>query len=289
MTSMPIWIDLLVYAALIAACWFILPTWSSRFGVQKLADRNPVWVDANPEAAERIGGGGWLVWSCYLWGVLSLAGLLSLALGEWPLSLRSSALGGETWDRLKNLSSILLIVGLIYYFGCQALLERRRRRIVPLAERRQATLDRRSIDDFIPRWLRVAAYAMAGMQAAAWLAAALWHDISGERLWAGLISLLIFSSISFIVTRLSVGRRHNALDRMFGPGYRQAEVRTAFSCEVLIIVMFALRLSSEIVDPLTLNVDRVLHLGLVMLITAGVLHLTRHPTSPARSGDLRPS
>ena len=66
------WVDFVVYAALIVALWFVLPTWSSRFTLPFVADRNPGWLNLHPEVAKQLTGSGWFVWVYYAWGALSL-------------------------------------------------------------------------------------------------------------------------------------------------------------------------------------------------------------------------
>ena len=41
------WIDFSVYAAMIAAYWFVFAGWASPLALQMAADRNEEWMSAN--------------------------------------------------------------------------------------------------------------------------------------------------------------------------------------------------------------------------------------------------
>lgn len=278
------WIDLLVYTALIVAVWFALPTWSARLTLAIATDRNPAWATAHPESTTKLGWSHRFLWLCYFWGVLSVACLVALQSGALERIFSTSLLGAEQWERLKALNSLLLAVGLVGFGGGQVALARRLKRVVPLAERRQASLERRSIDDFISRPVRIAAYTLVGLQAAAWLVVGLGGDHDGARIWSGFASLIVFSTIFFSLTRLSVARSPMALDRILGASYRRAEVRSAFVVEICVAVMFALRLYGEVGEA-PFEIERLNHLALAILVTAGLLAFTRNLTTKPASRD----
>jgi len=265
------WVDFFIYAGLVVTYWFVFATWSSRFTIAMVADRNPDWLDVHPEFASRLTGSRWFVWSCYVWGAMSLAALLALQIGAWPQALAPYAPGAEKWARLKNINWALLGVGLVYYFGCVGVFTRRLRKDVPLAERRNATLERRSLDDFVPRGLRTAIYTLVVIHLAGWLTVGVSRLYSTPRFWDRFVTLIALSGIFYFFTRLSVNRPPFAMDRIFGPHYRRGEVRYAFALEVCLPAMFALLIYQEVADVLVVDGDRALNLSLTLLIAIGVL------------------
>lgn len=283
------WVDFGVYAALIVTYWFVFATWSSQFTVAMVADRNPDWLAAHPEFARQLTGSRWFLWSCYAWGVLSLAVLLALQVGAWPRALSPSGSEAEKWMVLKDINSAMLIAGLIYFFGCVGVFTRRLRNAVPLAERRSATLGRRALDDFIPRWPRVAAYTLAGIHLAAWLTVGVLGLYSTRAFWGQLIMLVTVSGVLLFFARVSVNRPPTAMDRIFGPAYRRGEVRYAFAMTICAMAMFALKLYQEVAGKAAFDVDRALHLGLVLLIVFGVLRFALYSKPLRNPGERTPS
>ena len=155
------WIDVFVYATLIVALCFVLPTWTSRFTGAFVADRNPGWLSSHSERAKRLSGGLFL-WAYYVWGLLSLAVLWSFQVGIWPQTLWPAVGKTPKWEVLKDVNSTLLFPGGIWFAGTGLVFHRWLQKTVPLAERRRATLERRSIDGYVPRWLRMATYGRSG-------------------------------------------------------------------------------------------------------------------------------
>jgi hypothetical protein len=75
---------------------------------------------------------------------VSLAILVAFQIGAWP-ELFALFRSGPMWEALKDLNSLLFVVGLLYLAGCSVLFFRWLHLNVPLAARRQATLERRSL------------------------------------------------------------------------------------------------------------------------------------------------
>jgi hypothetical protein len=228
-------------------------------------------LDAHPQFARQLTGSRWFLWSCYAWGALSLAVLLAFQMGLWPRALSPSAPATEKWMVLKDINSSMLIVGLVYFFGCVGVFTRRLKKDVPLAASRNATLEPRSLDDFIPRWVRVVTYTLVGVHLAAWVSVGVLGLYSAPGFWARLAAPIVFFGIFFFFARVSVARPPMAMDRIFGPGYRRGEVRFGFAMAICTNAMFALQLYQEVAGTVAFEVDRALHLGLVLLIVCGIL------------------
>ena len=119
------WIDFSVYAAMIAAYWFVFAGWASPLALQMAADRNEEWMSANSERLTTLLRGRWLVgsaWflrSCYAWGAISLVVLLATQVGAWPEFLSTATVGSEQGEALKDAHSTLLIVGAALLLRCR--------------------------------------------------------------------------------------------------------------------------------------------------------------------------
>jgi hypothetical protein len=70
------------------------------------------------------------------------------------------------------------------------------------------------------------------------------------------------------------------MDRIFGPGYRQMEVRVAFMAQLLPLLNGVARLYEQVTATQPENVDRLLHLGLVLLVVALVVTVAAWPRKP---------
>jgi hypothetical protein len=110
------------------------------------------------------------------------------------------------------------------------------------------TANRRSLDDFIPRWFRVTTYSLAAIHLATWFTIGVLRLYSTPEFGGRFITLIVFSGIFSFFTRVSVNRSPIAMDRIFGPRYRRGEVRHAFALEICTAVMLALRLYQEVAD-----------------------------------------
>jgi hypothetical protein len=171
---MSVWVDFIVYAALIVAIWGWLPAWSAHFTIPMLADRNPDWVATHPDAVKKLVEGRWFRWSCWLWGLLSLVGLLVFQLDLWPRSVPPPVTTPK-WETLKDINSLLSI------------------------------------------------------HVAAWLIVGALHLYSTSKFWGRLIVALVLPALLFVMNKVAVNRRPSAIDRIFGPPYRRAEVRIGFA------------------------------------------------------------
>jgi hypothetical protein len=259
------WIDLTVYAAFVAAVWGWLPSTSPWIAMRIVADRNPDWLHDHPEVARQRCGNRWFRCSCRMWGALSLGALLALQVGFWPpaLSILQTA---PRWEALKNLNSLLLFAGLVYVVACVVTFFRWLDANVPPASRRYATLERRTLHDYVPRAAQYAVYALVIFHLAAWVAVGLTRNEASTAFWGAALFQVAVAAVFLAFARAAVRRRPGAMDRILGPDYRRIEVRVAFAAQLLPLANGAARLyETAAVSPAD-NLDRLLHLGLVLLI-----------------------
>ena len=281
------WIDFAVYAAFLVTIWIIYPWADHRLLVPRLEDRNPRWVAENPEAVHRIERHGrWRLWLSYLLGCASLGLLLYL-------KLEGHAPGGMTtvygtpltmWMLLWTLSINSMLVGMVLMGGIGIIGWIRLTRMIPVASRRYATLETRSLDDVIPRGVRYAVYALVLVNLLVWTYFGLTGQYTTPRFWARYGILIGLTAAFAAFTRYAVNRRPNAMDRILGPGNRRAEVRFNFACHLLVPIIGAVRLYEEVTGTELVNINRAMFLALALIIIFGLLrtiHLTPAPRRPA--------
>jgi len=275
------WIDFTVYAILTFGLWFVLPVINKHFIVPVVADRNPDWLAANSGAVTNDNRR--FLWLSYALGALSLAALVWAMLGARP----------ERWMLLRDINTASAIAGLMYYFGCALLFERWLRREVPLATRRRATLERRSVDDLVPRGFRTTIYSIVLLHLAVWVGVGVTGRYSTPAFWGTLAFQFAVAGILFLIARVIVMRRPGAVDRIFGPGFRRSEARVALIAQLTPLMNGAARLYEELVGTVPADVNRALHLAIVMVIVllfARYLLLSggRSPSSPIATLGRRP-
>jgi hypothetical protein len=267
------WIDFSVYAAMSAMFWFGFTGWSQWLALQMVADRNEDWLTANRDRAASLlrdrwlVGSSWFRWSCYAWGAISLAVLLARQIGAWPALLSIATDKSQPWEVLKDTHSTLLIFGLLYYLGVVVMSWRRVRKDVPLADRRHASLTPRSLDDYAPRWLSMAAYVLVGAHLTAWVVVGLVGLYSTPGFWVRFAGPVSFSTIFLVIAHANVNRR---VSDFFGFHDRRLGVRFALAWLIYAQFMFALRLYGEIAGP-SFEVDRAMHLALGLILIAAML------------------
>ena len=187
----------------------------------------------------------------------------------WPEFQSSATLGSQRWEVLKDTHSTLFIVGLVYCFGCVVVSAVRLQKDVPLAERRQASLRPRSLDDYVPRGFWMAAYAAVGVQLTAWVIAGVSGLSSAPDFWVRLAGFVAFSAIVMVIARVIVNRR--ASDAL-GVQNRRLGVRVAFAALIYGQVRCALHLYAEVAGP-SFELDRAMHLALVLSVVLMTLAL----------------
>jgi hypothetical protein len=269
------WIDFSVYAAMTIVCWFGFPGWASALALQMVADRNEDWLTANRERARTLLGSRWLVgsrwfrWSCYAWGAISLAVLLAVLVNLRPQFLSMAAHTSPTWALLKEAHSTLLILGLLWYLAVVVASTRQVAKIVPLPERRQATLTPRTINDFVPRWFRTATYVLTGVHLAGWVIVGALGMYATPGFWVRLAGPVSFSGIFLLIAHAMVYRRWSDCVMLHD---RRLGVRFAFGSLIYTQLMFAMRLYGEIAGP-SFDLERITHLALVFMLVVGMLVL----------------
>ena len=273
------WVDIAAYAALIGVVWGWLPAWSSQFTILLIADRNPGWLAEHPESERRLMESRWFRWSCLLWGLVSFLTLLTFRFDVWPQQL--AFLGAaRRWDALKDLNSTLFIAGLIYVAACTVVFFRWLEANVPLSTRRKATLERRSVHDYVARWLQFAVYAAIVLHLALWTVIGLTGRYTTAAFWGGMAFQFVVSGVLLLFVLNAVHRRPGAMDRIFGPGNRRTEVRASFAAQLLPLPNGLARLYEQVAATTLVDLDRFMHLGIVLLVVVlAITHVrwSRHP------------
>ena len=185
------------------------------------------------------------------------------------------------WETLKDINSLFLIVGLVYWVVCSILFFQWLHRTVPLAVRREATLERRSMSDYLPRWCSIVIYAVVSIHVAAWLIVGALQLYSTSKFWGRLVVALVLSALLFVMTKVAVNRRPSAIDRIFGPAYRRAEVRIGFAMQLIPPIGGAVRLYEEIAGAHLVDLNRFLHVGVALVVVSWALRLAVLPRRPA--------
>jgi hypothetical protein len=206
---------------------------------------------------------------------VSLATLIAFQAGLWPRQWSPESLDMARWETLKELNTLLLLPGLVAFTGAGMLFTRWLTSTVPLVERRQATLARRTLNDFVPRWARVAVYAAIALNLAAWLAVAALGWNTTPKFWSRFALVVVMTPIFLVLPRLGVRRPPQAIDRIFGPTFRRAEVRYGHAMSLVLPAVGAFRLYEELAEIVAFDFSRGMHLGLVLCVTVAILRLAQ--------------
>jgi hypothetical protein len=272
MISMTEWIDVLVYTTLMAILWFALPRANARFTLPVIASRNPDWLAAHPDAARRLTRGVWFQRLCYVLGTLSVALLVAAQAGIWPEALSAPAFERERWMVLSDLFTALMLLWLLYFGGSSAIFASWLKREVPLAERREASLEPRSIAAFVPRPLRLAIYSAVALHLSAWVVTGLLGAYSERDVlfWGGLLFQFGIALIFILIVRFIAERPPNVMDRIFGQEFRRTEVRLSFVAQLVPLMNGFARLQEVITGTVAPEIERASRLGLVLVMIVGV-------------------
>ena len=279
------WFDVLVYAVLNVTLWFMLPRWAGRFALLYLIDRNPAWVPSRHEQARRLSSTVALRVICGVWGTFSVATLVLFQIDVLPEIFAIFSRDSTRWEALKDLNSMLLIPGAVVLMVAAKLHADRMKRMVPPADRRQAALAPRTLNDFVPRPLQLGVYGLAVLVVSAWLAVAAAGVYTTPKFWGRFALLLFLCGVFTFFVRVAVTRPPQVMDRIFGPAFRAGEVRFAFAQQLLPPVIGAWRLYEEVANTVLMDVSRAMHLGVAFLITAWALRLMMYPSSKSTRGD----
>lgn len=264
------WIDVLVYATLMAIVWFALPRANARFVLPVITSRNPDWLAAHPDAARRLTQGRWFQRSCYVLGALSLALLIAAQTGVWPKALSAPAFEPERWMVLSDLFTAQMLLWLLYFAGSSAIFASWLKREVPLTERREASLEPRSIAAFVPRPLRLAVYSAVALHLSAWVVTGLLGAYSSPTFWGGVSFQFGIALIFILIVRFIAERPPNAMDRVFGREFRRTEVRVSFVAQLVPLMNGFARLQEVVTGTVAPEIERASRLGLVLLMIVGI-------------------
>ena len=271
------WIDFAVYAAFLIALYFVQPGMQRRIFVPMLADRNAEWVAAHPDLVRGMAARRWPFWLSYALGTASLAVLASAQLGLWQPPMMSHGGALPKWMWLWSLAMDAMLVAILVGAPIGIASHFQLKRLIPVAARRQATLERRSLDTSVPRWIQLATYALVLANLAAWLVAGVLGTHSSPIFWVRVALMFFLSGFFFMVTRAMVARRTNAMDRIFGPSYRPWEVRMTFSTQILPPIVGAVRLYEEVTGTQLFDISRAMQLSLAALIAYWIGYMAMLP------------
>lgn len=276
------WIDFFVYAAFLFALWFVQPVAQRRLAIPFLKDRNPDWVAANPDAVRAIERSRWRIWLGWALGALSIGALAAFQTRLWQVPAPPpGAPPLMRWMVLWNLAMASMLVAIVIG-GAIGLYGRFQiRRHVPHGPRRTASLERRSLDDYVPRTFQYVAYGLLAANAAAWVIAAIVGVHSSPLFWSRLVTMFFLTGFFLFFSGLTVTRRANVMDRIFGPSYRRWEVRWGFSTLFTVPIVGALRLYEEVNDVFLFDMGRALQLCLALYITYSILRVSVLPVDPS--------
>lgn len=227
------WIDFAIYVTVILLIFVFLPRHGRQFTLPMIADRNAEWLANHPDVVARLERSRWFLNACYVWAAASIAGLLGAALGLIAPPFGAVA---PKWEVLKDLNSILVLVGMLGSGACTLLWLRWLGMHVPLAETRRATLKPRVASDYLALPWRIAVEALTALHLAAWVVIGALGLADGAKVWWRLAFLagmtLLFAVFAYLVPR----RRPGYLDRVFGESYRRSEIRIAYFMRVWPVV-----------------------------------------------------
>jgi hypothetical protein len=160
-------------------------------------------------------------------------------------------------------------------------------RSVALAVRLEASLVRRSLDDFVPTRYRITAYGFAGLVMLVWLATGVMGAYSTPAFWGRFAFLAVLTPIFGFFVWLAVNRPPNVMDRVLGSSYRAGEVRWGFAMHLIPPVLGLLSLYEEITGTLLHGMNRATHLGVVVIVIAWMWRIatrTRHVAPDGNGG-----
>ncbi len=282
------WIDFVIYAAQAIVLWIYVPRWSARMALPMMRDRNADWVDAHPDALAGVTPGAWFLKCCYAWCAITLLVLLATRLGLHPERFLPHPAGNTGWKVLMSTNNTLLSVGLLGYLGGAAIFMRWLRRAVPPSERRQATLQPRFIDDYVPRWFRRLVHVAIVVHLATWLIVGATDRLRNSAFrpdfWPAFAGILVMTILLFVLGRASVMRRPTVMDKSSGFDYRRAEIRVAFAIQLVVVGFGVMALCKLLYD---IDLQRVGTLGFTVFFAVTLYSLTRpHPGARPSSSAL---
>jgi hypothetical protein len=221
------WIDFAVYAIQLIVCLMVTSRWAAHFKGAVVVDRNPEWAASHPQTLASLERGSPLNLVIQAWALFSVLVLLVYRLDVQPTALKTPGIPG--WRTLLSTAYLLLGVGFVLFGVGAAIFTRWLKGNVPLGEQRRASLTPRSLDAFVPRWLKFAVFGLLLASVAARPLVSLFFPDRIADVSRGFIFSLTTAFMLFFTVAISVKRRPNVFDRVLGAGYRKREVRACFA------------------------------------------------------------
>lgn len=265
------WIDFVIYAAQAMVLWFFMPRWGARMALPMMRDRNAAWVDAHPDALVRASPGAWFLKACYAWGTITVLALLATRLGLLPRDLLPHRADNADWQVLMSTNNLLLALGLIGYFSGAAVFMRWLKATVPPSPLRQARLQPRVIDDYVPRWLRTLVYVAIFAHLSTWLYVGAADRFRHPWFWPAFVGILVMTTVVFVLGHFTVRRRPSHMDAL-QRDYRRIEIRLAFAIQLVLVGLGAIGLCKVIYD---IDLQRFGVLAFEVFVALAMYSLTR--------------
>ncbi len=277
------WIDFAVYSTQLIVCLLVTARWAAHFKGAVVHDRNPEWAAAHPQVVAGLERGSAWNLAIQAWAVLSVLVLLAYRLDLQPAALKTPDVPG--WRTLMATAYLLLTVGFVL-FGLGAVkFTSWLKGKVPLAAQRRASLTPRSLDAFVPRWLKFAIFGLLIASVVARPVANLFYPAHVADVWRGFTFSLATACILFLTVAISVKRRPTVFDRVLGSGYRKREVRACFALMAFSALGGLAMLGSEIAGIDARRFSGVIFSAVVTAVLASLMPFP--PRSDANASTLR--
>jgi hypothetical protein len=280
------WIDFSVFVLFNVVMLFMMPRLGMQLTKLTIAERNPEWAAEHTTVLPQIAGSLLLRAACYFCGALGIAASLAFMLYGDQVTWLST----KPWQTLSAINAIPALAGGVFLVMQSIVATRRIERHVPLAERRQATLQRRSMENFVPAWIRMAIPALQIAIFGGVAVAGLLADAPASH-WTGL-GVGVFASVMVgIVTVSTVEQRANSLDRLYGAAFRRFSVHTLVGFQFLILFWAAMGLYQYVTGSTAIDAKRIGFLSIILfplLATLASLARFRKPPSDDGSGEAQP-
>lgn len=268
------WIDFLVYSIQILLFWIFLPRQGRSFTLPMIADRNPNWAAAHPQVVAQLERSRWFLNTYYVYAAASVAWLLLITL-DIVSPLRNDV---PKWEVLHDLHMSLMMLGVLGWFAALFAWQRWLVKYVPLADTRRALLRPRAASDYVPRSWRIGVETLTVLHIGVWLAVPA-LGIAVDAAYWGRFAFIVFVTILFAaLVMLTPRRRPGYPERVFGDGYRRAELKVAYILRLTPLIAGAMMLGEKVFD---LEVDRVGNLILTCVISSILLVFLRLRPMPA--------
>ncbi len=256
-----------IYAVMlsqIAVLYWLAAPATIRLLYQSYLNKNPQWVAANPGFVDHAAQQRRAIALSRLLGALWLANLaygVSGARSEQWLSL-SLLLPMFVWLALE-----LAVAGIAYRRVCQ---------LIPLPAKRRATLERRTLAEFVHMGWILPGYVLLLAIGAGYLAAYLTERIDLTLMGWRLASLVAGTLIWTGALHYCIRRKKQPVDDALGPAYRRSEVLGTIPCLYLFALVLAVRALQDLFG-VALVADVSLFAGASIVLQAAVLIGLTHP------------